>query len=1000
MAIRLGPFDLIAPLGKGGMGVVWQAVHHALQAPVAVKVLTEKIAQEESFLEAFRSEVAAIARLDHPGIVWLYDTGQVSRRAARDSYGQLVEGSPYLAMALADRGTLADLTLSSWAALAPICEQLLTALAHAHAAGVVHRDLKPANVLRSSGPGGSESLWITDFGIAHALDVTQTGAQDGVLGTPSYMAPEQIRAEWREYGPWTDLYALGNLLWRMSTGAAPFQGRSQTELIAAQLQRQPPRFQPQFPVPRGFEAWLRALMAKTPRDRFQRAADALFALRGLGPPPTARSAAGLHLSLDDADDDDEGDLTLTSARPFGASRLGPPRAPPMAGERRATLPVRSHAVLGLGQGLFGVRTLPVVGRSTEQDRLWSTLRTVHAGAAPRVAVVRGDVGAGKSRLLRWWAETADEAGAATVIEVRGQLTGAPDRPLHKALTRWLKAAGLAPDALAQRVGAALHGCGVHEPEIHDLAVELLAPQSACDAESRQEALCTLLRALGRFRPVLLVVDDAQWAMDAVQLALRLVQHEAGRVVVALAVNDEALPDRPVESWLLNELEGSTRVEVIRLAALTESSRDELVSGVFGLSPVLARRVMTRSRGNPLFAVQLVASLVVHDLLLPGPEGLEVVVPTPDATLEAKRAADFPANVEQLWRERLDRILADLPAGAVAHLERAACLGMDVGAAAWREICDDPGGVYATGLQVLFVPEHERVRHALVARLVAERLAEIRSDGWRFLHSPVRELLERHARDAGRLPAHHLACAAYLHRTREGGPEEVGLHLWAAGEVDEAIRLLFDGARARSHAVGDRAAIGLLGHVEDALIACGVAKTDPRWGRVWVERSHFYARLGDADEAVRWARRAEASAVAFGWSEIAGQAAVQAGIAMVVGEFPDAARQEIARGLGLLGEDDPVSIGRARAWLAVASAQCGDMSDAMLQVQEAELRMGEVPDHGLAAAWEAIARAALAEGRRDDAARAFSSAAELFRRLGDRLGARAADAAARASGAAT
>src|SRR5688500_12595213 len=104
MTIRLGPFELHAPLGRGGMGVVWRGVHRVQEVPVAVKVITEKIARDEHYLKAFRRETAAVARLDHPGVVWLYDAGQVSRRAARDSYGQLVEGSPYLAMELADRG--------------------------------------------------------------------------------------------------------------------------------------------------------------------------------------------------------------------------------------------------------------------------------------------------------------------------------------------------------------------------------------------------------------------------------------------------------------------------------------------------------------------------------------------------------------------------------------------------------------------------------------------------------------------------------------------------------------------------------------------------------------------------------------------------------------------------------------------------------------------------------------------------------------------------------
>ncbi len=206
--VTLGPFTITGLLGKGGMGEVYRGMHTAQKVPVAIKVLKGPIAQDPVYQESFRNEVSAVAGLDHPSIVKVFDYGQVPADAADASDGFLVAGCPYLVMELVEGGALFQWRgRLSWEQSRRMIQLLLDALAHAHARGVIHRDLKPGNVLIN--PDLSRVV-LTDFGLAHAWDrKASTESEKSVMGTPAYMAPEQLRGQWRDQGPWTDLYDLG-----------------------------------------------------------------------------------------------------------------------------------------------------------------------------------------------------------------------------------------------------------------------------------------------------------------------------------------------------------------------------------------------------------------------------------------------------------------------------------------------------------------------------------------------------------------------------------------------------------------------------------------------------------------------------------------------------------------------------------------------------------------------------------------------------------------------
>ncbi len=303
------------PLGQGGFGVVYRAVHADLGLAVALKVMTHPSWSEPEGRRAFRDEVRAMGRLDHPNVVRVLDYGEV--RAG----GRLPAGAPWLAMELVDGGSLGAARLGGWGALRAVVEQILDALAHAHAHGVVHRDIKPPNVLLAQdGDGTGVRVVLSDFGIAWALDHREdrTPNAGSTAGTPSYMAPEQILDRAAAQGPWTDLYAVGCVAFRAVSGRAPFRRKDVAATLRAHLYDSLPPLVPRFPVPAGLWTWLGRMTQKDVTLRYRFAADAAHALRGI---------EDAEPELPDGDDDDDEKIT----------RCAVPRHPGRGQDYRAAL---------------------------------------------------------------------------------------------------------------------------------------------------------------------------------------------------------------------------------------------------------------------------------------------------------------------------------------------------------------------------------------------------------------------------------------------------------------------------------------------------------------------------------------------------------------------------------------------------------------------------------------------------------------------------------------
>ncbi len=254
---RVGPYAILSVIGRGGMGVVYRAVQEQLNRTVALKMIRDGASAHADVLRRFRTEGEAVARLQHPNIVQIYDFDHCA-------------GVPYFAMELVNGGSLARRLAGGPLPIreaAELVRTLAAALDYAHRRQVLHRDLKPGNILLAD--DGTPK--VADFGLAKLLDESCDGltVADAVLGTPSYMAPEQAAGRTGEIGPRTDVYALGAILYEALVGRPPFVGRTKQDTIRLVRETDPP-----LPtggrqsIPRDLVAICMKCLEKSPTGRY------------------------------------------------------------------------------------------------------------------------------------------------------------------------------------------------------------------------------------------------------------------------------------------------------------------------------------------------------------------------------------------------------------------------------------------------------------------------------------------------------------------------------------------------------------------------------------------------------------------------------------------------------------------------------------------------------------------------------------------------------------
>ena len=922
--VRCGPFELRELIGSGGMGAVYAARHVRDGTPVAVKLLDRGLSEDDQWEAAFRREVQALARLIHPSIATVYDFGTVAESQ------ELVAGTPWYAMELIRGPDLSSAEIDwDWERLSTALINILDGLANAHANGVLHLDLKPSNVVAVDGE--VDALKIVDFGTAWLYgDVS--GASRGearvVRGTPKYMAPERIRGAWSQQGPWTDLYALGCVAWRLASGEAMFLGNTTEEVLEKQVEERPRNFSPAFQVPFEFQGWIRRLVAKEPSRRFRRAADAAYALVRLagsddwtGPRATDISTTtSLNLDIQQEltlramrSEDGEADAELQAAKETVKNVLCPVSIPPLPDDWKRPAPLDDRRPDNLaGLELYGIRKVPLVDRDEQRDVLWRGLERTIRLDVPCGVLLRGPLGIGKSRLVEWLAERSHETGAATVLRVVHSETGGPRDGIGAALLRHFGCDGRSWSEIFSRLESRFAELRIDESaRLHD-ALGLASLGARQDDEGyergprfktpreRQHAYARVIHAVARRRPVILWLDDLQWGWETAKFAKFLLdglRQNSFPVFVAMAVDDEPLGDHPEIARLISAIGQLESTETCTLDRLASEHHRALVDRLIRLDSEESERVARQTSGHPLFAVQLLEDWVQRGLLQPGDGGFE---------LRDRSEAPAPDDLATLWKRRLRRLVNRLPESDARRAKRAldvaAALGPFVDDSEWIRACNECGFEPPAGLERM---------------LTRQGLAVRREHGWSFVHPLIVESLVESAEVRGTREDVELACARAL-ATFDGGtgpefPERRARHFSRANRPERAVESLLEGAR-RAGAESN------FPYVERLLAECSeiLDRLDvPRTSRMWVRHGVVSARLavgkGDFERARELSDEISNRAEDRGWQLEHGRVLlVSAVLSKIDGAFEEGLQElKVAeRVFEQVGDDE----GRARALL--------------------------------------------------------------------------------------
>ncbi|HEY4120329.1 MAG TPA: protein kinase, partial [Byssovorax sp.] len=768
--VLAGRYQVRRELGRGGMGVVYLCRDMVCDERVALKLLARpgaKTRAEDAWW--FQEEARALAGLSHEAIV-----------RARD-FGTLPDGTPFLVMdAVPGRSLHEWIYLAKhdgpipWPIVWSTVDQVLSALAHAHARGVIHGDLKPSNVLVDITPdGGEPGVHVLDLGLAWLLQDRVDHRLDGTrateptvrwgAGTPGWMAPEQIRFAAPHIGPATDIYALGCILFAMVSGREPFEGDN--DELLQQHRNAPIPEPPLFPdVPQGVKGFVVRTLQKRPWHRYEFAADARREWRRFAP-------------VQDAP-------TMPYATTQLSGAVTPPSAESHRGEGGELMDSATTA------GLLGLRPAPFVARAHERQRLLEVAASVAAKGGHAFVLLSGEAGVGKSRLAEWLVEEVHERGLMVPLRARYRKIAAPLDGVVGAVTQHYRLEKADNDVIEKVL---MNVWDVPAEDEHEktwvaAAAEWILPAAASiDAshphggstptgkrfaldrpELRWLVIRRVFEKIAKHRPVLLWMDDLHHASHTTFEGLINLHREAPHLplLVVGTVRAEAVHGDVEAAARLGRAIEAFRGERIDLAPLSSIEAHALLRETLPLADEAAEEAAARSKGNPLFALQILHAWAMGGHLTLK-DGRYTV---PKGSLEVRAA-----TTAELWDERVLAVPAALRRGALA----AAALGGDIRVDVLRRLLaslevDADAAITAMKRAQILLASGDRLRwpHALLQEHLLARL---------FVDLDASQVFKAAAEA---LSHHPIAQSRRIVRHRV-------VNLLRAGEVEQAAHLLHE-----------------------------------------------------------------------------------------------------------------------------------------------------------------------------------------------------------------
>jgi serine/threonine protein kinase/tetratricopeptide (TPR) repeat protein len=592
-----GGYLILELVGIGGMGRVYRAEQTNLGRTVAVKIIHPHLVGEENTAARFITEARAASRLNHPNSVGIID------------FGKTADGQLYLVMEFLRGRDLARVTHEDGALpfrrIVDVLRQTLAALAEAHSANIIHRDLKPENIILEPVRSGGDFVKVVDFGLAKMRAETQQPGITSpgiVCGTPEYMSPEQARGD--PLDARSDLYSVGVILYQLITGRLPFEAESPTQVVLAHLTEAPPNpndVAPERQIPKPLvEVALKAL-AKDPKDRYQDsdgfAADLARALSqaeeriSVGVVTTRAARCPTCGALNPATQKFCGECgAATAATPVTSV---PPQtstvSPSQRGDaREPRRPADDHDRPGIHV------PLPFIAR--EEDLAWLERRRVEARSLTGARIV-GDVGVGKTRLVR---EFLDSAAASGDVVVQ---TG-PD-PAWAEVGYWALRRAIVQLAGLPRTGGGPRDWIAATPEARRGLADVFDPTNperggSLSPDERRFAAAEALRwamvrasERSKGHRVVLAVDDLNSVDGASRNAFVDTLNDPPLVAALLVATYSPgfNPDWPEDVSAARVLAGLPTSEVLKLLAQSAKSSASLFNGSRTIAPLYAEQLI-------------------------------------------------------------------------------------------------------------------------------------------------------------------------------------------------------------------------------------------------------------------------------------------------------------------------------------------------------------------------------------------------------------------------